>query len=83
VSDYTTRALATDAASLDAYSALLGVTSAPTPADYLRWLYADNPWGAAVGSNAYAGDALADLRVSARRRSGLGGGKVVIGGLGH
>lgn len=59
MSDYTTRALATDAASLDAYSALLGVTSAPTPADYLRWLYADNPWGAAVGSNAYAGDALA------------------------
>ena len=55
---YVTRSLATDAASLEACSARLGVTSAPTPTDYLKWLYAENPWGQAVGTNAYAGDAL-------------------------
>lgn len=56
---YETRPLATDAASLAACGALLTVTSAPTQADYLRWLYAENPWGEAVGTNAYAGETLA------------------------
>jgi GNAT superfamily N-acetyltransferase len=51
---YTSRPLGTAADSIGAYSALLGVTSAPTPPDYLRWLYADNPLGPAVGMNAYA-----------------------------
>jgi GNAT superfamily N-acetyltransferase len=58
-SPYASRPIETDAGSLDAYRALLGVTSAPYEREYLRWLYADNPWGQAVGFNAYAGDELA------------------------
>jgi len=56
---YATRPIETDAASLEAYRALLGTTSAPYEREYLPWLYRDNPWGQAVGCNAYAGDALA------------------------
>jgi GNAT superfamily N-acetyltransferase len=56
---YESRPLATDDASLDAYRALLGVTSAPCEAEYLRWLYRDNPWGEAVGENAFVGGELA------------------------
>lgn len=71
-SPYTSRPFATDAASLEAHRALfdmtyapadtsrarLGVTSARWNTDYLAWLYRDNPWGEAVGFDAYAGDEL-------------------------
>jgi GNAT superfamily N-acetyltransferase len=56
---YASRPLETDAASLEAYRDLLAVTSASCEREYLQWLYRDNPWGQAVGVNAYAGDALA------------------------
>jgi len=58
-SPYTPRPLETADAALEAYRALLGVTSAPLETAYLRWLYRDNPWGRAVGFDAYAGDELA------------------------
>jgi GNAT superfamily N-acetyltransferase len=58
-SPYAARPLETDDASLEAYRTLLGITSAPCEREYLRWLYGDNPWGQAVGENAYAGDELA------------------------
>jgi GNAT superfamily N-acetyltransferase len=58
-SPYATRPLDTDEAALEAYRTLLGVTSAPCEAAYLRWLYGENPWGTAVGFNAYEGDELA------------------------
>jgi len=51
--------LATDDAALAAYSALFASTLATTTTEYLRWLYAANPHGAAVGMNEYAGDMLA------------------------
>lgn len=38
---------------------LPGIPSASWASEYLRWLYCDNPWGKAVGFNAYAGDELA------------------------
>lgn len=57
-SPYALRPLATDAASLETYRALLGVTFSPCEHAYLRWLYGDNPWGEAVGFNAYAGGEL-------------------------
>jgi GNAT superfamily N-acetyltransferase len=58
-SPYAARPIEIDAAALEAYRALLGVTSAPYERAYLGWLYAANPWGRAVGFNAYAGDELA------------------------
>jgi GNAT superfamily N-acetyltransferase len=58
-SPHATRLLETDAVSLEAYRTLLGITSAPCEREYLRWLYGENPWGGAVGFNAYAGDELA------------------------
>jgi GNAT superfamily N-acetyltransferase len=58
-SSYALRPLATDAASLATYRALFGVTFALWDHAYLRWLYGDNPWGEAVGFNAFAGDELA------------------------
>jgi GNAT superfamily N-acetyltransferase len=58
-SPYASRPLETDATSLEAYRALLGTTSAPYEREYLSWLYRDNPWGQAVGCNAYAGAELA------------------------
>src|SRR5215467_4083405 len=58
-SPYTPRPLETDAAALEAYRALLGVTTAPCELSYLQWLYRDNPCGHVVGFNAYAGDELA------------------------
>ena len=56
---YDSRTIATDDASLAAYSALFARTVGTVERDYLRWLYADNPRGAVVGFNAYAGDELA------------------------
>jgi len=58
-SPYTPRPLETDADALEAYRALLGVTTAPCELSYLQWLYRDNPCGQVVGFNAYAGDELA------------------------
>jgi GNAT superfamily N-acetyltransferase len=59
MSDYATRPLTTDAASLSAYRALFAETVGALGESYLHWLYVDNPRGAAFGFNAFAGDALA------------------------
>ena len=56
---YDSRVITTDAAALAAYSALFVPTLGAVEADYLRWLYADNPRGAVVGFDAFAGSDLA------------------------
>jgi GNAT superfamily N-acetyltransferase len=55
MSDYTTRLVATDDASLARYHRLFESTLGTIPVDYLRWLYARCPHGPAVGFDAFAG----------------------------
>ncbi len=57
-SSYTSRPLDIDDASLARYSALLATTFGAMPLPYVRWLYAQNPIGNAVGVNAFDGDEL-------------------------
>lgn len=57
-SSYSSRPLDVDDASLAAYSALLSTTFGPMPLPYVRWLYAQNPVGNAVGVNAFDGSEL-------------------------
>lgn len=62
MSDYQIRQTATDGASILSYASLLSeVFGKPElfTTDYVKWQYADNPDGAIVGFNAYAGETLA------------------------
>ncbi len=62
MSDYQIRQTATDSAGILSYASLLSeVFGKPElfTTDYVKWQYADNPDGAIVGFNAYAGETLA------------------------
>ena len=60
--DYDIRPVETDDASIARVASLLTTVfpdAAHLTSDVLRWQYRDNPWGAVVGFNAWAGDELA------------------------
>ena len=58
MTSYDTRPVETDDDSLEACRALLAATFGTAEVDYVRWLYRDNPWGTAVGFNAFTNHEL-------------------------